>query len=222
MLCGKVRHLTTPCNSFKFEPLLPTLLPTHFHHLHLFLSSLRKKDNWPRHHHCLHRAAITPVNFSPPSSLTSAGQQQPRHCHHIGHSAAHRDTLMPHSTQALTSHLPLLPSYLPLALCMHTSHPTAAVSWCWFHTYKFLFLFSFFPLILNCIGQLQLQHRRHLYLPSRACRRAGYPTCLPPPPCCFDTDTILTSPHLPPPCHMHPCHHKRQHSTACKAEFPVK
>jgi len=102
--------------------------------------------------------------------------------------------------QAPTSHLPLLPSYLPLALCVHASHPAAAVSRRWFHTHKFPFLFSFFPLISNCAGQLQLQHCHHLYLPSCARRRAGYPTRLPPPPRCFNTDAISTSPHLPPPC----------------------
>ena len=96
---------------------------------------------------------------------------------------------------------------------MHASHPTAAVSWHWFYTHKFLFLFSFFPLISNCAGQLRLQHRRHLYLPSCACRRAGYPTRLPPPPRCFDTNAISTLPHPPPPCRMHPRRHKRRHST---------
>src|SRR6266702_3683319 len=199
LLCGKVRHLTVPCNSFEFEPLLPTVLPTHFRHLRLFLSSSREKDDWPRRRRCLHRAAVAPVNFFSPSSLTSAVQRQPRHRHHIGHSAAHRDALAPRSTQAPTSHLPLLPSYLPLALCVHASHPAAAVSRRWFRTHKFLFLFSFFPLISNCAGQLRLQHRRHLYLPSRARRRAGYPTRPPPPPRCFDTDAISTSPHPPPP-----------------------
>ena len=144
-MCGKVRHLTAPRNSFEFEPLLPTLLPTHFCHLCLFLSSSHKKDDWPRCCCCLHRAAIAPVNFFPPSSLTSAEQQQPHHCHHIGHSAAHCDALAPHNTQAPTSHLPLLPSYLLLALCVHASHPAAAVSQHWSHTHKFLFSFFFFP-----------------------------------------------------------------------------
>src|SRR6266702_4417330 len=67
LLCGKVCHLTTPRNSFRFKPLLPTLLPTHFHHLCLFLSSSCEKDDWPRLHCCLHRTAVTPVNFFPPS-----------------------------------------------------------------------------------------------------------------------------------------------------------
>ncbi len=181
----------------------------------------------PCHGQTNHHTTVTPVNFFPPSFLTSIGHWQPCYHHHKGHSTAYCDALTPCSMQVPTSHLPLLSSYLSLALCVHASHPAATVSWCLFHTYKFLFLFFFFPTYLKLCRTIVAT-----ILPPSPPPLLCMHTCRPPHLSTTTTSLLwcqhylnITAPTptlhnyhlktaaLPPPCHKHPHHHKCWHST---------